>query len=143
MQDFIRPNQDLVVRDTRTSKGRGVFADRAYRKNETVEVSPVLLLEVSFEDLPGYLQNIVYDWGYLTGSGQPAHAIALGVGSLLNHSDTPNLAFSAAPSLRAIRFTATRDVAPGEELCVNYNQDMAPGEKDWFEALGIARTDQS
>lgn len=139
MQGSVHLRQGLIVRDTLTPKGRGVFAGRNYYRGEVVEIAPVLLFQAAFSKLPGYLKHVVYDWGCLTGSESPVHAIALGVGSLLNHSENPNLSFAADPALLAIQFTAVREIPMGEELCIDYNHDIPPGGRDWFEELGIKR----
>ena len=47
-------------------------------------------------------------------------------GSLFNHADPPNVSFSLDTSTSSIRYTTTRDIEPGEELCIFY------GHKLWF-----------
>ena len=46
--------------------------------------------------------------------------IALGYGSLYNHSYRPNARFYDEGHLTQV-FTAIRDIEPGEEITVNYN----------------------
>ena len=47
-------------------------------------------------------------------------------GSLFNHSESPNVSFSLDTKSDSIRYTTTRNVLPGEELCIFY------GFKLWF-----------
>ena len=134
----ILPNPDLIVRHTDTVKGRGVFAGRAFATGEVVETSPVSEIVAPWERLPRAVQLLVYDWGYLLRDpNEDRRGIALGVGSLFNHSDTPNVAFAADGEKQALVFTAVRDIAPGEELTIDYNADMPPGSPNWFDLVGI------
>lgn len=139
MLGHLSPNPDLLVRHTHTSKGRGVFAKRRYRAGETVESSPIMEVQAPWEALPRAVQLIVYEWGYLAGDPRPdVRGIALGMGSLFNHDDQPNLRYEAHAAERALVFTATRNIEPGEELTINYNADMdTDSGQTWFELMGI------
>ncbi|KAG5648305.1 hypothetical protein DXG03_004877 [Asterophora parasitica] len=53
-------------------------------------------------------------------------ALALGLGSLFNHSEHPNVSYSHDTSTESIRYTTVRDVAPDEELCIFYGHNL------WF-----------
>lgn len=145
MQGTLSPNPHLAVRDTGTPKGRGVFARQGFLAGTVVETSPILAVPTAWDALPGYLQSMVYDWGYLLGrEANMEFALALGPGSLLNHAARPNLAFAADDARRALVFTALRDIDVGEELTIDYDADAARDEAGapspgWFEALGIPR----
>ena len=100
-------------------KGRGVFARRAIRDGEEIERVPVIVLPGGTIDegpegsrLPDY----VFTWGKKT------LALALGYGSLYNHSYRPNARYDDLGDRTKV-FTAIRDIAPGEEITVNYNGD--------------------
>ena len=47
-------------------------------------------------------------------------ALALGYGSLYNHSYQPNARYDDQPA-GAMTFTALRDIRAGEEITINYN----------------------
>ena len=53
--------------------------------------------------------------------------LALGVGSLFNHSQTPNLDYRIDHGQRIIRYFTARNILPDEELTIYY------GQKLWFE----------
>ncbi|KAF6757453.1 cytidine deaminase-like protein [Ephemerocybe angulata] len=53
-------------------------------------------------------------------------ALALGLGSLFNHFDPPNVSFSLDPATDSIRYTTVQDIQPGEELCIFYGHNL------WF-----------
>jgi tRNA-specific adenosine deaminase 3 len=56
-------------------------------------------------------------------------ALALGLGSLFNHSSHPNVTYVIDPVDECIRYTSTRTVNPEEELCIFY------GHKLWFDPV--------
>lgn len=95
---------------------RGVFALREFRKGSFIERCPVIpISEEDFAKLKGTaLENYPFSWeGVKT-------CIALGYGSLYNHSDTPNIAWVDWVDNVKI-FYALRDIKKGEELFFNYN----------------------
>ena len=47
--------------------------------------------------------------------------LALGLGSLFNHSSTPNIHYQTDSDALRIRYYAARDIAAGEELTFFYN----------------------
>jgi SET domain-containing protein len=106
-------------------KGRGVFARRPIRKGEVIERVPVLVLSIEevrngsgWTGLAGYC----FEWGRGT------VALALGYGSLYNHSYQPNARYDDV-NPRTKVFSALRDIAKGEEITVNYNgepKDRSP-----------------
>jgi SET domain-containing protein len=96
-------------------KGRGVFARRPIGAGEVIETCPVLVLPAgAAEDVPAGIGGHVFEWG----RGQLA--LALGYGSLYNHSYRPNARYLDLAG-RIKVFTAIRDIAAGEEITVNYN----------------------
>jgi SET domain-containing protein len=130
----------LAIQDTGTSKGRGVFARRAFAKDEVVEVAPVLVIKGDFDDLPELLKTYVFDWETLTGVPN-AHAVALGYGSIYNHANPASLYYQADARASLLRYRAARDIQAGEELTINYNAEGGVHEwadDNWFERFDIA-----
>lgn len=110
-------------------KGRGVVAAQKIHKGELIERAHVVVLRAT--DVKGDLENYVYDWPYLS----EWVAIALGMGSLYNHSYAPNAHYSKHLDERMIEYHALRDIDEGEEILVNYNgapDDMTPL---WFNVV--------
>jgi tRNA-specific adenosine deaminase 3 len=62
-------------------------------------------------------------------------ALALGLGSLFNHSDSPNVSYSIDTATESIRYTTARGVDPDEELCIYYGSNL------WFKPLEIPISD--
>lgn len=98
-----------------SGKGRGVFATRPFARGDLVEAVPVLLLRPDEQDrLDGtVLDSYVFAW-------RDTVAIALGFGSIYNHSWDPNLEYQKRFEEGVIEFVAIRDIAPGDELTTNY-----------------------
>ena len=138
----LKPPQ-VYVSDTGTSLGRGVFAEKGFYRDEVVEIAPVVLMNVLIRDKPTTLQRLVFSWSYLAKS-DVHHAIALGYGSLYNHSDTPNLRYEADPDSNTIRFVALRIIDPGEQLTIDYDQigeDEKPQNKNWFQTNQVEKVE--
>ncbi len=105
-------------------KGRGLVAGTWLQAGELLEVAPVIPM------LPqelGQRADGIYSYPFAWPDPPFVEAIALGVISLLNHSDAPNADFDLDIPNRAIRLFAKRDIAPGEELSIDYGIPL------WFE----------
>jgi hypothetical protein len=127
------------IEDTGTSKGRGVFAGRAFAVGETVEVCPVVPFVEGPNELPVELKRVTFNWGYLSGSPSP-QGVALGYGSMYNHSNPANMRYQADLANVSLHFIAVRAIAAGEELTVNYNAHGGGAEWNdnaWFERMGV------
>ncbi len=139
MTQFKRvPAPCIAVRETGTSIGRGVYAVDAIPAGAVVEIAPIILLEVAQQPFPQAIRRLVFNWS------QAHFAMALGYGSIYNHADQPNLRYSRDLEQRIIRFTALRDIQPGEQLTISYNQTAAgkaPRERGWFEIHQIEKLD--
>ena len=59
-------------------------------------------------------------------AGEGRAAVVLGYTSLLNHSDRPNCDFVRHIDALALDLLAVRDIAPGEELTIDYGLTL------WF-----------
>jgi len=108
-------------------KGRGVFAQQAIRKGEIFERAPVIIIPGrEWENLERtVLFNYCYGWG-------EDSALALGFGSLFNHSYKPNAVYNRKFEEQMIEYTALCDIDPGEEITVNYNGDPNDLDPLWF-----------
>ncbi|MBB4079354.1 SET domain-containing protein [Lewinella aquimaris] len=108
--------------------GRGVFTAENIGEGTIVEFAPVIVL--SAEERKVIHRTGLHDY-YFVWEGEGA-ALALGYGSLYNHSSTPNLDYEMDYDFHQIRFSALRDIDAGEELLINY---MAGDEREglWFE----------
>lgn len=123
----------VYVKDTGTSKGRGVFALRAFSAGDVVEVCPVVVLHALREALPEEFQDRVFHWTWGP-DGNGTSALALGYGSLYNHNYPANLRYEVGLPTFVIRFIAVRDIELDEELTINYSgvAGAAVSDDDWW-----------
>ena len=112
-----RPKPALIIRRIR-GMGRGVFAGRRFRKGEVIEVCPVIpLTRTQTRKCRGeILDRYIFQWPR---SAYPS-AVVLGLGSLYNHSHTPNARFIPRTGADDMVFKAMRDIEAGEQILVNY-----------------------
>jgi SET domain-containing protein len=112
-------------------KGRGVFARRPIAEGEIIERVPVIVLpagQVGEEPERHPLADYVFEWGPRT------VALALGYGSLYNHSYEPNARYEDIGGRTKI-FIALRDIPAGEEITVNYNGQPEDRTPVWFDVI--------
>lgn len=123
----------IEIRHTGTLKGRGVFARANFKAGDLIEVAPVIVMrEQDFELLK---RTQIYNYFFAWGSGGQT-AIALGLGSIYNHSNFPNAKHIREYENEQIRFVAIREIKLGEEILVNYLGDYkgrAKNKEVWFE----------
>lgn len=100
-------------------KGRGVFARKTIPEGTIIERVPVLV--VSLPVVMGVRNDPVLTRFCFLRSRHTA-GIALGYGSLYNHSYRPNATYEECGSA-TMQFRALRQIQRGEEITINYNGD--------------------
>lgn len=120
------PGADIRWKESASGKGRGVFAYRDFKKDDIIEVAPVIPVSKrnvieSGEAPDGYLLD--WDGNY----EDEEHCMPLGYIMLYNHSNTPNIMLDQDFDAYTMTAIALRDIKKGEELCWNYNCEI------WFE----------
>jgi SET domain-containing protein len=101
--------------------GRGVFATEDIAEGEVIEVSEVIIVppeEVQLLDRTA-LERYYFAWG----DDLKSAAIALGHGSLYNHSFSPNARYEKHFDQGILEFICINAIKKGEEIRVNYNHD--------------------
>ncbi|MEC2159374.1 SET domain-containing protein [Virgibacillus halodenitrificans] len=122
--------QKIGIKDT-GKYGRGVFALVDLREGELIEAAPAVVLSKSDRKLIKETKLVEYFFNWK----RKKPAIALGYGSLYNHSYTPNAKFVNNPEQITIDFYALKDIKKGEEISVNYNGDPDDNSNVWFDVL--------
>jgi SET domain-containing protein len=112
-------------------KGRGVFATAPIARGELIEASPVIVIPA--EQWPHVEPTVLSLYIFNFGPEGEHAAIALGYGSLYNHSYSPNAEYIKYWEDRLIRFTALRHIEVDEEITVNYNGSPGDRSEIWFE----------
>ncbi|CEG65447.1 hypothetical protein CU097_013318 [Rhizopus azygosporus] len=124
-EDHVALSQHALNLELRTHpiRGRGVFTKDFIKRNTLVEISPVLFFDAQEYDTHGkytILDHYTYVW-------QGGYALALGLGSMFNHDNKPNVGFIRDIPNKLIRYVTLRDIEPEEELCISYGNHL------WFE----------
>lgn len=122
----------IYVKDTQ-KYGRGIYALRDIKKGELIEVSPVI---ISPKGEWEYLEKTVmshycFHWGE---EGNDT-AIALGYGSLFNHSYSPNSVYYINEKKVTIEFYCIVDIKKNEEITINYNGEPEDQSPLWFNVI--------
>jgi hypothetical protein len=115
--------------------GRGVFASTDIGADETIEVTLMLVIDSAFMAwvlrlTP--LRNYFFQWG----TNRRKAAIALGFGSLYNHSFEPNAVYEKNIEKGVIEFSARQDIQKGEEITINYNGHPEDMRVLWDDTIG-------
>ena len=108
-------------------RGLGVFAKEPIQKGGVIERVPLLV--VTWEDID---DSELADYAFVL--TEKKVAIALGYGSLYNHSYDPNARYDDDGKKIKV-FSAIKDIAAGEEITVNYNGDPDNSEDIGFRVL--------
>lgn len=97
--------------------GRGVFANKDFKKDEIVEICPLI------SDNSGNLKNsLLGDYVFQDELLEDSDLVVFGLGSIYNHSFNNNINYEQDNKGNMI-FTANRDIKKGEELYNNYGED--------------------
>lgn len=115
------------VKNTK-NMGRGVFAACNINKKIVVEVSPCLKWNDRDQNL---IQDSFLRFYVFEGTSRKDSVLALGVGSLFNHSNKPNVKYKYDTKRNVIVFTATRKIYKDEQLFVDYGYDPVQELRKW------------
>lgn len=130
------PRSEKIGAREISPKGRGVVALEPISAGELIERAPMLVFPN--RDRSAADKTIAFTYFFVweedakqqdlyKGTGKAA--IVLGMGSLLNHSYQPNAGYCADFDQLQIEFHATRDIAEGEEITIDYELEL------WFDPV--------
>lgn len=112
-------------------RGRGVACLNDIPEGSTIELCPTIMLDT--DDTKNIHKTHLHDYYFLWDIEKRTSAIALGYGSLYNHSTEANCDYQLNDETQEIHFFATKDIKAGEEILINY-QTLQTGEDGlWFE----------
>jgi hypothetical protein len=122
--------QKITVQQSEIINGLGVIAKESFKKGDTIEIVPLLLMPIKEFELIRQTKLYYYFFEYTNSH----FAIALGYGSLYNHSFTPNARYLYNFKNKQLIIKAIKSIEVGEEIFFNYN--YYPNDKtplgDWF-----------
>lgn len=116
------PEKLYVADSPMEGAGRGVFAKEKIASGERIEQCPVVAL-TDKRDRDRLRKTGLVNYYFLWGDARDHAAVCLGWGAVYNHSFEPNARYEKVMEDLRMDFFALRDIAPGEEITVNYNGD--------------------
>jgi SET domain-containing protein len=130
--------QKIIVKNTthrgvgnKSSNGRGVFALIDFKVGDIIEIAPVLNITVTERKR---MEKTIFAYYMYPWRSTRSGALALGYGSIYNHSYEPNADWKQNFKTDSMVYKAVKPIKAGEEITVNYNgevDDQTP--IDWFE----------
>ena len=106
-------NKISVKQSLISGGGRGVFAEKDFKKGEVIEVCPLITdYKKNFE------KSKIKDYTFKSKFKPDQEVIVFGMCSMYNHSDNFNVGHNQDPE--NMIYIASRDIKKGEELYVNY-----------------------
>jgi uncharacterized protein len=129
-------NFSLIYFKETGGKGRGVFSTAEIEDRAVIERCPVILISSAPERnliACTSLANYVFKWI----TNEEIIAVALGYGSLYNHSSKNNAMYKMNKEENTLDIIALRTIKPGEEITINYVGSTGKDPVKWFEARGI------
>lgn len=106
---------------------RGIIATEKIAKGTLIERCPAIVYRKHQAADETVFAKYVFDWD------ETHEALALGYGSLLNHSEERNVEVDYDRETREIIITAMRDILEGEELLISYSDDSTlPVDPDYI-----------
>lgn len=113
---------------------RGVYARRDIKKGEIIERCPII--EVPKNDTSSLKESVLVTYFFYFGKNKERIAVALGFGSIYNHSYKPNATYKIKPGEKTIDFIALNDIKKNDEITFNYHNSSNSKDKNnplWFE----------
>jgi SET domain-containing protein len=106
--------------------GLGVFATKNIANGELIEECPFLVLPLAPFEVSSLMVDYRFNYpmGMLTDNS--VQVIALGAGSIYNHSNTNNAYWVTDTDRKTFKFYANTDIKAGEEIFTYYG-----GEEYW------------
>ena len=132
MKNIYTSDQIYVGRSKIIKAGRGVFAGGDIKKGEIIERCPII--EIPKHDSSSLNASILVTYFFYFGKDKERSAIALGFGSIYNHSYKPNAKFNIKQKLMLIDFIALENIKKDGEITVNYYNGNPKKSPLWFEA---------
>jgi len=108
----------VVIIRRNNRKGRSVYALKDFKEGEVIEICPVITLNKKERKAceKTILNSYIYPW-----TSTVTACIALGYGSIYNHSYEPNADWKQNFKTKSMVYRAIEKIKKGEEILINYN----------------------
>jgi len=131
MKEILATDYIYIGKSKIIKAGRGVFASRNIIKGEIIERCPII--KIPKYDSFGLNESNLISYFFYYGKDKERLAIALGFGSIYNHSYLPNAKFSIKQNDNVIDFVALKNIKKDDEITVNYYGSSPKKYPLWFE----------
>lgn len=111
-------------------KGRGVFTSEDIAAGSIIEICPVIILNPN--DTECIHKTFLHDYYFVWDIEVRSSALALGYGSLYNHSDDNNAEFEIDLIEKVIRIIAEKNIEAGAEITLDYKGLKEENNELWF-----------
>jgi SET domain-containing protein len=99
--------------------GRGVFANRPFRKGSIIEACPILEIPLSY--LHQNSELVLNYYAFMLDEEKDMSMILLGYGSIYNHGAPSSASTEFLPDKKVMVLTAVKNIARHEEITINYH----------------------
>jgi SET domain-containing protein len=131
MQKLLTSDKIYISQSKIPKAERGVFARVDIRKGEIIERCPIIV--VSKHDTSNLKESILVTYFFYFGKNKEQSAIALGFGSIYDHSYKPNAEYKIKDKEGLIDFIALKNIKKDEEITFNYNHGSPKDKRPlWF-----------
>ncbi len=121
MQKIVASEKLYIAPSKIHNAGRGVFAGKTIKKGTCIEICPVI--PISESDTSNLTESVLITYFYYFGKKKERSLVALGFGSIYNHSHQPNAIYKEKPNEQVIEFWSSEEIKKGAEITVNYIQN--------------------
>ncbi|MBU2632717.1 SET domain-containing protein-lysine N-methyltransferase [Patescibacteria group bacterium] len=132
MKKLLASDKIYIKTSKISNAGRGVFAKCEIKKGEIIETCPII--KVSRHDTANLNESVLTTYFFYFGKEKEQLAVALGFGSIYNHSCKPNAKYKISKEEGIINFVALSDIKKEEEITFNYKSENSKNNRPlWFE----------
>jgi SET domain-containing protein len=133
MKKLLTSEKIYIKKSKIPNAGRGVYARCDIKKDEIIERCPII--EVPEHDMSNLNESILVTYFFYFGKNKEQLLVALGFGSIYNHTHKPNAIYKIKQTEGVIDFIALKDIEKDDEITVNYNYGNPKDNKQlWFNA---------
>ena len=112
-------------------KGRGIFSSIDLEEGDLIEICPLLFLPQ--QQIKWINKTNLYDYYFLWPESESI-VIALGYGSIYNHSKKANAEITMDLGDQQMYIYCCRPIQAGQEILIDYTGGTKPESELWFEA---------
>ncbi len=124
------PDKLYISQSKIPNSDRGVFANVNIKRGESIETC--LFIEIPKHEISRLEESIFINYVYFFGKNKERMLLALGYGSIYNHSYIPNAKYEIKANEGIIKFISIKNIKRNEEITVNYVQGTKEQVPLWF-----------